>query len=334
MNRFFALALIFAALFPSRAQAHAFTPGVLEIDANEERWEVLWRAPLPASGDAPGVGLGLAVTPRFPAGCESSPVWSRANERSFHVVCPELPGGAEITLEGLKGLTEVDVVVRWTQGEDFLWTTVLRRGETRFAIPGRGDWKETLGAYIEQGFIHIFEGPDHLLFVFCLLLLVESTRRLVMAITGFTLAHSITLAAAALGGVHLPGAPVEALIALSIVFLAAEAARSGVSNTTLQTRPGTVAFVFGLLHGFGFAGALTELGLPPGRAPLALLGFNMGVELGQLAFVMAAFVPLMMARRILGEVGARRIPGWIAGCIAAIWTGERFHALFALSSGG
>ena len=334
MSRLLALALVLVALSPSEAQAHAFTPGVLEIDASDETWQVVWRAPLPASGDAPGASLGLGVTPRFPEGCTSTPIWAHANERSFQVQCPALTSDAEITLEGLKGLTEVDVVVRWTEGEDFLWTTVLRRGETQFSVPGGGEWKETLITYVEQGFIHIFEGPDHLLFVFCLLLLVRGAWRLLGAITGFTLAHSITLAAAAIGGIHLPGASVEALIALSILFLAAEAARPGLSKSTLHTRPGTVAFVFGLLHGFGFAGALTELGLPPGRAPLALLGFNVGVELGQLAFVMAALAPLWFARRWLGEIGARRIPGWAAGCVAAVWTGERFHAIFTLSTGG
>ena len=335
MNRLVTCCLILALFSPREAEAHAFTPGVLEIDANEGGWDVIWRAPLPASGDAPGAQLGLAITPRFPEGCEHTHVWARNNERAFHVRCPTLAPGESVELEGLSGLTEVDVVIRWSQGEDFLWTTVLRGGETRFPVPGAGDWKDTLRTYMTQGCIHIFEGLDHLLFVFCLLLLVPSTRRLVGAITGFTLAHSFTLAAAALGGVELPGAPVEALIALSIVFLAAEAARPTTRpKTTLHTHPGAVAFVFGLLHGFGFAGALTELGLPPGRAPLALFGFNVGVELGQLLFIAAAILPLTLARRWVGTERARRIPGWIAGCIAAAWTAERFHHLFSISSGG
>ena len=144
------------------------------------------------------------------------------------------------------------------------------------------------GVYLKLGVEHILFGVDHLLFVLALLIITDGTMRLIKTVTAFTVAHSITLTAATLGFVHVPQPPVEATIALSIVFVAAEIVhqRGGREGITARA-PWVVAFTFGLLHGFGFAGALSEIGLPQGDIPLALLFFNVGVEVGQLLFIAA-----------------------------------------------
>jgi hypothetical protein len=184
--------------------------------------------------------------------------------------------------------------------------------------------------YVALGIEHILGGIDHLLFVLALFLLVGATRELVTTITAFTLAHSATLAAAALGFVHVPSAPVEAVIALSIVFVAAEIVHGLAGRPGLTARrPWVVAFIFGLLHGLGFAGALAEVGLPPHAIPLALLGFNVGVELGQLAFV-AGLLGLGAAAARLA-VPRPRWSAWVApyaiGAVAAYWTLARLAQL-------
>ena len=152
---------------------------------------------------------------------------------------------------------------------------------------------------MKLGVEHILLGIDHLLFVLALLILVQGTHKLIVTITAFTIAHSVTLAGASLGFLNVPGAPVEACIALSIVFVATEIVhgRNGQPGLTAR-RPWIVAFAFGLLHGFGFAGALHEIGLPQTDIPLALLFFNVGVEVGQLIFIAAVLAVIAVARRI------------------------------------
>jgi len=173
-----------------------------------------------------------------------------------------------------------------------------------------------------MGIAHIFGGFDHLLFVLGLVLLVSSAARLVKTITAFTLAHSLTLGLATLGLVRVPQAPVEAAIALSIVFLARELIERRRGNPSLATRrPWLMSFGFGLLHGFGFAGALSAVGLPQGDVPLALAGFNAGVEVGQLLFVSAALLVFAGARRVADRtpVWVRTAPAYGIGSVAAFW---------------
>ena len=180
--------------------------------------------------------------------------------------------------------------------------------------------------YIRLGIEHILLGIDHLLFVFALLLIVNGVRRLVWTITAFTVAHSITLAMATLGFVNVPQAPVEAVIALSILFLAVELVKQQQGKKDVAIRaPWVVAFLFGLLHGFGFAGALAETGLPPTEIPLALLMFNVGVELGQLAFVAMVLIAgwLIHRTRTFPLRSAEMATTYVIGSIAAFWTIER-----------
>ena len=191
------------------------------------------------------------------------------------------------------------------------------------AAPG---WQQISAAYLGMGVEHILLGIDHLLFVFALMLLVEGWRRLVATITAFTVAHSVTLAAATLGFVNVPQPPVEAVIALSIVFLALELLRTHNGQTSLTQRwPWVIAFTFGLLHGLGFAGALNEIGLPEQAIPLALLFFNIGVELGQLLFIAAVVVAGVIIRRVIDQTPAwaPRLSAYAIGSLAAFWTIER-----------
>ena len=180
--------------------------------------------------------------------------------------------------------------------------------------------------YITLGVEHILLGIDHLLFVLGLLLIVRDKWLLLKTITSFTVAHSITLAMATLGFVHVPQAPVEAVIALSILFLATELVKQQEHRASLTERyPWIVAFIFGLLHGFGFAGALSEVGLPQADIPLALLFFNMGVEVGQLIFVAAVLaVTWSITRlRIKWPLWVKEIPAYTIGSVAAFWCIER-----------
>ena len=186
-------------------------------------------------------------------------------------------------------------------------------------------------AYLVHGVEHILFGWDHLLFVLALLLIVEGRRKLLATITSFTVAHSLTLALATLGFVHVPGPPVEASIALSLVLLAHELVRRERGELGLTARsPWIVAFAFGLLHGFGFAGALTEMGLPKDDLPLALFAFNVGVEIGQLAFVVAVLCLVSVTRRlrIPSAISSRAYSAttYAIGIIAAFWFIERLAA--------
>ncbi|MEJ2320656.1 MAG: HupE/UreJ family protein, partial [Gemmatimonadales bacterium] len=198
---------------------------------------------------------------------------------------------------------------------DFVFTVV--------AAPGAAEVAQT---YFGLGVQHILFGFDHLLFVLALVLVVGDWGRLAKTVTAFTVAHSLTLAAATLGLVHVPQKPVEAAIALSIGFVAADILRAADGRQSLTTRaPWLMAFSFGLLHGLGFASALSEIGLPAGDIPLALLLFNVGVEAGQLLFIAAVLLAIAVARRLPAAVPrlARPLPAYAIGALAMFWVIER-----------
>jgi hydrogenase/urease accessory protein HupE len=187
--------------------------------------------------------------------------------------------------------------------------------------------------YLLLGFKHILSGVDHLVFVLALLLLVKGVRRLVFTVTAFTIAHSLTLAGATLGYIQMPGPPIEAAIALSIMFVAAEILHSRRGNPGLTEKyPWVVAFTFGLLHGFGFAGALAQIGLPQASIPIALLFFNVGVEIGQLFFIASVFAVIALGRQITRRIDLPRpawtgaVPPYAIGGIAAFWVIQRIAA--------
>jgi hydrogenase/urease accessory protein HupE len=203
-----------------------------------------------------------------------------------------------VVIAGLES-TVTDTLLRIELADGTMHTTVLRPDSPTFLVPEKPSKTKVAGSYLGLGIEHILGGFDHLLFVLGLLLIVRSTRLLIKTITAFTLAHSVTLAMATLGFVHVPQAPVESVIALSIIFLATELSKQHRGETGLTTRaPWLVALTFGLLHGFGFAGALTEVGLPQSDIPLALLFFNVGVEVGQLMFVSGVLVVIWMLKKM------------------------------------
>ena len=283
---FIACCLVLSTVFigVTGAQAHALHPGYLELGPlGEDTWRVFWRKP-----DVQG--RPMAIRARLPETCDRryppEPRFDGAAWVAQWVArCPGGLTGGEILVEGLDQ-TSTDVLVRYElAGEDHR-TSRLTPADPRLIVPVDPGALEVLYSYLMLGIEHILGGIDHLLFVFALLLLIRDRWRLVGTITAFTLAHSLTLAAAVLGLIVVPGPPVEAVIALSIMFLAVEVVKSRHGELRLSERwPWVVAFLFGLLHGIGFAGALLDIGLPPDDIPLALLSFNVGVEIGQLFFV-------------------------------------------------
>jgi len=316
-------ALLLAAV-TTTVRAHEVRPGYLALSqTGPEAYDVLWK--VPAKGD-----MRLGLRAQLPDTCRSAiPPSSRlvggAFTERWSVSCPGGLTGKTITIDGLTG-TMTDVLVRIERSDGTTLVTRLTPAEPFFVIEASPSAVQVAGTYSSLGVEHILLGIDHLLFVLALLILVEGRRRLVGTITAFTLAHSLTLAAATLGFVNVPQTPVEAIIALSIVFVASEIvhAKQGRPGLT-QRAPWIVAFTFGLLHGFGFAGALTEIGLPAQAIPLALLFFNLGVEAGQLLFIAAVAVLILLARRtsLRLPTWAWRVPAYSIGTVAAFWAIER-----------
>lgn len=324
----FAVALALFALALGAA-AHESRPAYLEINEMAPgRYEVLWRTPTLS-------GLRLPVALTMPASARDivPPAQHDLGDSLLERRIVELPGGLagqRIEFKGLQA-TITDVLVRM-QGADGRQTTSLVRSSKPWIDVERNDGPLAVaGAYLLHGIEHILLGYDHLLFVLALILIVPSLRVLFWTITSFTLAHSITLALATLGVVHVPGPPVEATIALSILLLACEIVRLQRGERSLTQRwPWVVAFTFGLLHGFGFAGALSEIGLPQRDIPLALLAFNVGVELGQLAFIGVVLTVVAVLRRMRMHEGMRqgmsRLVPYAIGSLAAFWFVERVAA--------
>jgi hypothetical protein len=233
------------------------------------------------------------------------------------------PGGLKGTLaiDGVgKRYSAAMVKIVWLDGQSRVYTITAAQPQVQLygSAEDRRGTAEIAKAYVVLGVQHILSGIDHLLFVMGLLFLVGFRRKLVGTITAFTLAHSITLACSAFGWLTLRPAPVEALIALSIVLVASEALRE--RETLARRIPALVSFLFGLVHGLGFAGALKDIGLPPSHFPLALLSFNIGVEIGQLMTVLVAYavVHMPIARRWLGR--ARTPALYAIGVVAAYWS--------------
>jgi len=304
--------------------AHELRPGFLEIrQTGAETYDVRFK--VPSRGD---MRLGLYV--RLPGQCTQA-----APPRTEHtgnallehlaVSCPGGLAGHQVSIDGLAG-TFTDVVVRVAAANGSVQATRLTPDQPDFTVAAAPTWLDTARTYFLLGVEHILLGIDHLLFVLALLLLVRNTWMLVKVITAFTVAHSITLAVAALGWAQIPQAPVEAVIALSIMFVAAETLRQKQNESDLTSKaPWIVAFAFGLLHGLGFGGALKEIGLPQSDVPLALLTFNLGVEAGQLLFVFAVLALKAVLDRLLAlELPwARSAAGYGIGSLAAVWFVQR-----------
>jgi len=317
--------ILCAIIFPGgRLFAHEVRPAYLELrETAPGSFDILFKTPM--RGDAR-----LALDVSFSGLVKrTTPVTSRARDSamiqtwSFSAIEPL--AGQEVGINGLSS-TMTDALVRVEFADGREWVERLTPGTSRATIPAiQGGWA-VAATYLKLGIEHILLGVDHLLFVLVLILIAPNTRQLVMAITAFTVAHSITLASATLGFVNVPPPPVEGAIALSIALVALEIVRAREGEAGIAVRaPWVVAFAFGLLHGFGFAGALSEVGLPDDHIPAALLFFNVGVEIGQLLFVagvLALAALFGLARRPLPRWAALT-PAYLIGSLAMFWVIQR-----------
>lgn len=319
---------VVSALCPAALRAHELRPAYLEVrETAAETYDLFWK--VPARGEAL-----LPLELVLPTGCTDTTPRGVTRDTAavatrWSIRCAGGLDGESIRIKGLEQ-TLSEAIVRYERQDGTAQTERLFRGTTSFTLAGRSTLQGVAATYLPLGFEHILLGFDHLCFVFALLLLTDGLRRLFWAITAFTVAHSITLALATLGHVAAPPGPVEALIAFSIVLVAAEVVRGarGMPSRTAK-RPWIAAFVFGLLHGLGFAGALAETGLPQDAIPLALVFFNVGVELGQMAFVLAVVAATHLAQRAFRSGGSayRLLPAYTIGSIAAFWSLERVAGL-------
>lgn len=312
------------ALCAGVAHAHENLPASLMVqEVQEQLYSVRWRVPQ-TQGPAPD------ISPRFPSDCTPATVPSLVPAPSarlslWQIRCTQgLPAGSRIVIEGL-GATTVDALVRveWRDGSH---ASAVARPRAPDVEMGHSQAQSmAVSGYFRLGAEHILSGIDHLLFVLCLVMLVPHVNALIKTITAFTVAHSVTLALAALQWVQVPLPPMEASIALSILFLARELARRNQGQSMAIRRPWAVALAFGLLHGFGFAGALAEVGLPQGDIPVALLLFNLGVEVGQLVFVSLAYPALLLWRRRPQRrlQWMSRAPVYAVGAVAGFWWLQR-----------
>jgi hypothetical protein len=320
-----ALLLLCLSVCPTVLFADEFSPALLEINERDGGWvDVTWKVPMRGNRV-------LALTPILPdffepigAGSSRQIPGAWLKNSSYSSGGRSLTG---ITLR-IDGLTAVptDVLVRIALQDGAQHSAILRGSNNAFTIPEQATRVELAVSYWKMGTIHILEGFDHLLFLLTLLLIVAGLWPLLKTVTAFTLAHSLTLALATLGLVNIPPAPTEAVISLSIMLLAVEVVRKHAGEVTLSERyPWLIAFTFGLVHGLGFAGALAEIGVPQNEVPLALLMFNVGVETGQVMFVVAVSLLLAGLHKLHSQTAlaaARAVPYAIGG-VAAFWTIQR-----------
>jgi hydrogenase/urease accessory protein HupE len=278
--------LALAAAAPARA--HELTPALLSVEEQPvDVYDIVWRVPL---DEAPRGLLTPVLPPEAqPLGAHEVQGTNQARIDHWRVRIPGGLGGKSLRLDG-PAAARTDALLRVAFADGAVVHGRLAPGGDPYLVPGRppSAARAVAATYLRLGVEHILLGADHLLFVLGLLLLCRSLRALLTTITAFTAAHSVTLALAALGVLRVPGPPVEATIALSIVFVARELLSP--RDSLAARRPWLIALTFGLLHGLGFAGALAQIGLPGREIPLALAAFNVGVELGQLAFVAAVLV--------------------------------------------
>jgi len=322
--------MLFAVALP--ALADEFRPAYLQLrQVDATGYEVLWKVP------ALDETTTLSVVPIFPASARAlTPVHSSyAAGTAVQRWRVEVDGGLADKAIAFSNLSaaRIDVLVRLERADGSVQLGRVLPLDPRFVVTASPDAFEVVQTYTVLGIEHILTGFDHLLFVLALVILVKGVRRLIATITAFTVAHSLTLVAATLGWVHVPGPPVEAAIALSIMFVAAEIVHSRQGMNGLTERfPWIVAFTFGLLHGFGFASALSEVGLPQTAIPVALLFFNVGVEIGQLLFIAFVFAAIALARQALRRFAmpqpawSWRVSPYAIGSVAAFWAIQRIVA--------
>lgn len=307
------------------AQAHRFAPSLLKVnEIGSGEFNLVWKTPVQASSSIP-------LRPQWPEACEvasANPPQVEGTGRvfSWRLRCEFGPAGLVGQELGISGLAanqaSAMVMVSLLDGRNY--QEVLNTEQASFVVPEEPGAGEVMSDYSFLGMEHIWGGIDHLLFVFGLLLLVGGGARLIWTITAFTVGHSITLSLVTLGFFDYPVALVEFTIALSIFILAVELTRRE-RHDALWRNPWWLAGGFGLLHGMGFAGALAETGLPQDNVPLALLFFNIGIEVGQILFIFAVIAVWMLVRKPLAPWQDRLmpVPIYVLGALSAMWCIER-----------
>jgi hydrogenase/urease accessory protein HupE len=322
------LLLLIILFFNSYAFSDDFRPASLTLQPlTGNEFKVTWKVPI-KNRQLPQLNVKFDSLTK-----EKLPKRSRtldgAYVQSWQITRENNLSGLTINIEGLKG-SGYEVILRIPTNDvnKNTLTKILNSDESSFTVREIQNLStvDTFISYLILGFEHILSGTDHLLFVLALILLVASRKKLIWTITFFTLAHSITLVAVTLDWFIFPGPPVEAVIALSIIFLAKEIiiVHRGKPSTTAQY-PWLVAFIFGLLHGMGFARALGEIGIPENEVFMALFSFNIGVELGQLTFIFAVLSILTIYKRLLVQLPywTKQIPAYVIGCTASFWLLQR-----------
>jgi hydrogenase/urease accessory protein HupE len=309
--RIVGLMLVLITLVPDSATADDFRPLYVELrEIDEWRYTVRTKRP-------PGVPASNHPAIEFPNFCDKQP----GRENTW--ICSQDIDGARMAVRYPQFMIASSSVIKMSLYGGETHTITLSSGELDWRVPEREEIATVAVQYTWLGIEHIWIGFDHLLFVLCLIWIAESWRRILVTITGFTLAHSITLGLAALEVVVLPVPPIEAAIALSVVFLANEMTRGRTNNLTWNY-PVAVSISFGLLHGLGFAAVLSEIGLPQTELITGLVFFNVGVEIGQLLFAMMVIAVLRLMNRWSWFVSTGRTTiGYVSGCVAAYWFIER-----------
>lgn len=319
----FGITMVVVLLVVAPAFAHELRPAYLALrEEKPGEFSVLWKTPMLGdarlalapefSGDAPPA---TPVTTRTPPGAAVQTWTLRASALR----------GQTLRIRGLEN-TMTDALVRFEFADGTTWTQRLTPRQPLAVIPIRPAAAAVSGVYLKLGVEHILTGMDHLLFVLALIIITRGGWKLVTTVTAFTLSHSITLTAATLGFVHVPQRPVEAVIALSIVFVASEIVHGWQGREGITARaPWMVALTFGLLHGLGFAGALSEVGLPQGHIPLALLFFSVGVEAGHFLFIGVVLALIALVRRVKlpAPQWAQLVLPYAIGSVAAFWLIQR-----------
>lgn len=309
--------------------AHEVRPAYLEIkETAPKNYQIFWK--LPQLGGTP-----LDITPQFSKDCQPKNTASYIRSGGYDsyrwfITCPYSLKGTTIILKGLEN-TVIEAIVRINHLDGIHETTRIYRGNNRLDIAEDSQFFNVAKTYILLGIDHILLGFDHLCFVLALLLLIKNRKRLLWAITAFTLGHSITLGGAVLGFLHAPSQPIEAFIAFSIVMVAAEAlSQQRKQRSLIAQSPWLVTCAFGLLHGFGFAGALSETGLPQDAIPTALLFFNIGIEIGQIIFIIFVLTLMGLIKNFIPKIHSylTTVLTYGIGITAAFWTIERIVGFF------
>ena len=325
------LVLLIATGLPSPAGAHPLAPSVLSFELSEDgAVSMRWRTPVKRP-------TGQSLRPRIPPSCEAlGPVTSELNDEETAVTetqelrCePPDMLGTVIAVDGFED-SSVNVVVRVARPDGDVHHAILDAGRPRLTIASPEQESHSFFEYVMLGVEHLLTGWDHLTFVIGLLILFGWHRRLIAAVTAFTVGHSLTLALSVLGFLSVPQAIVETLIAMTIVVLALEI-QSG-RHGPVWKHPWLLPGSLGLLHGLGFASVLFDAGLPSGEIPLALLGFNVGLELGQLGVIAVAWASYAAVRSAIpaGWRGNRALPAYVIGSLAAFWVIERALVVFGV----